>query len=156
MGWVNQCGVVFKKVNKHTTLKPLVLGPKKIPLGQKFILATLGRSVVSKNVRASWRVRYSSTRPITIWRQIFRLPSYQCKYGIFLLFRHNILYELYHEPRLVFLFSYIERVVDRLPLMNYGLKLSLEAWNLKFKKKIIQLFKIQWVAAKFRQLKFFM
>ena len=40
MGWVNQCGVVFKKVNKHTTLKPLVLGPKKIPLGQKFILAT--------------------------------------------------------------------------------------------------------------------
>ena len=28
-----------------------------------------------------------------------------------------------------------ERVVDRLPLMTYGLKLSLEAWILKFKKK---------------------
>ena len=26
----------------------------------------------------------------------------------------------------------IERVVDRLPLMTYGLKLSLEAWILKF------------------------
>ena len=34
--------------------------------------------------------------------------------------------------------KYIERVVDRLPLMTYGLKLSLEAWILKFKKKIIQ------------------
>ena len=32
----------------------------------------------------------------------------------------------------------IERVVDCLPLMTYGLKLSLEAWILKFKKKIIQ------------------
>ena len=28
-----------------------------------------------------------------------------------------------------------ERVVDHLPLMTYGLKLSLEAWILKFKKK---------------------
>ena len=26
----------------------------------------------------------------------------------------------------------LERVVDRLPLMTYGLKLSLEAWILKF------------------------
>ena len=33
---------------------------------------------------------------------------------------------------------YYERVVDRLPLMTYGLKLSLEAWILKFKKKIIK------------------
>ena len=29
----------------------------------------------------------------------------------------------------------IERVVDRLPLMTYGLKLSLEAWISKYKKK---------------------
>ena len=32
--------------------------------------------------------------------------------------------------------GYNERVVDRLPLMTYGLKLSLEAWILKLKKKI--------------------
>ena len=31
-----------------------------------------------------------------------------------------------------------DRVVDHLPLMTYGLKLSLEAWILKLKKKIIQ------------------
>ena len=42
---------------------------------------------------------------------------------------------------------YIERVVDWLPLMTYGLKLSLEAWILKFKnfnlsfKEIISSFK---------------
>ena len=29
--------------------------------------------------------------------------------------------------------DYFERVVDRLPLMTYGLKLRLEAWILKFK-----------------------
>ena len=32
-------------------------------------------------------------------------------------------------------YSLYERVVDRLPLMTYGLKLSLEACILKFKKK---------------------
>ena len=31
--------------------------------------------------------------------------------------------------------SYYERVVDRLPLMTYGLKLRLEPWILKFKKR---------------------
>ena len=31
--------------------------------------------------------------------------------------------------------KYTERVVDRLPLMTYGLKLNLEAWILRFLKK---------------------
>ena len=47
----------------------------------------------------------------------------------------------------------LERVVHHLPLMTYGLKLSLEAWILR---KIIQWFEIQWVAATFQQLKFFL
>ena len=38
-------------------------------------------------------------------------------------------------PILIFFEYYGERVVDRLPLMIYGLKLSFEALILKFKKK---------------------
>ena len=33
--------------------------------------------------------------------------------------------------------SIYERVVGRLPLMTYGLKLSLEAWILKFKNSTL-------------------
>ena len=67
-------------------------------------------------------------------------------------FKHS-----FRRPNHVLIIQYWdkERVVDRLPLMTYGLKLSLEAWILEFKKKIIHWYKIQWVAAKFRQLKFF-
>ena len=35
----------------------------------------------------------------------------------------------------IFFYFHIERVVDPLPLMTYGLKLSLKAWILNFKKK---------------------
>ena len=34
---------------------------------------------------------------------------------------------------MLFLFSIIERIVDHLPLITYGLKLSLEAWILELK-----------------------
>ena len=38
-----------------------------------------------------------------------------------------------YKPIQILNIVYYERVVDRLPLMTYGLKLSLEAWILEFK-----------------------